>query len=437
MAEFKVKSIELAERGKLKIYWASRHMPVLNKIKKDFLRNKPLKGVRIGACLHVTKETAVLVETLISGGAEVTLVPSNPMSTQDDVAAALAKEGVRVFAWKGMSEREYYFAIAKAIEFKPNITMDDGADLVSSLHKIYYNEKSYEIDIIKKNVKNISKDNIESIVGGTEETTTGVNRLRAMDRDRVLLYPIIAVNDSLTKFMFDNRYGTGQSSLDGIIRATNILFAGKRVVVAGYGWCGRGIALRAKGLGSHVIVTEVDPIKALEAFYDGFEVMSMEEAAKIGDIFITSTGDKNVIRKEHIENMKDGAILANAGHFNVEISIPDLESLSISKRTIRDYVVEYKLKNEKNIYLLADGRLVNLVAAEGHPSEVMDMSFSNQALAVKYLLENKDKLNSRVYRLPREIDERIASFKLKSLGVNIDKLTEEQRRYLSEWKEGT
>lgn len=435
--EYKVKDITLASKGEEKIYWAERHMPVLSLIRKEFEETQPLKGLVIGGSLHVTKETAVLVETLRAGGAEVYLAPCNPLSTQDDVAAALAKRGVHVFAWRGMNREEYYWAIGKVIEAKPNVTLDDGADLISTIHAIYYKEDSFNAKVVAEKLGITKIDFLDKVYGGTEETTTGVLRLRAMAKEGRLLYPVIAVNDSLTKFMFDNRYGTGQSTLDGIIRATNVLIAGKRVVVAGYGWVGRGIALRARGLGAKVIVTEVNPIRALEAFYDGFEVMPMKEAAKIGDIFITATGDINVIRGEHIALMKDGAILANAGHFNVEICIKDLEKMSIKKRKIREYVEEYTLKDGRRIYLLAEGRLVNLVAAEGHPSEVMDMSFSNQAMAVKYILDNKGKLERRVYKLPYEVDLKIANLKLKSLGVKIDELTEEQKKYLESWQMGT
>jgi len=435
--EYLVKDISLAEKGEEKIYWAERNMPVLRIIREDFSRNKPLRDIKIGASLHVTKETAVLVETLRAGGAEVYLAPCNPLSTQDDVAAALAKRGVHVYAWRGMSREEYYWAIGKVVEAKPDVTMDDGADLLSTLHALYYSEEGFNVRVVKEKVGVTDANFVTEIVGGTEETTTGVLRLRAMERDGKLLYPVIAVNESRTKYLFDNRYGTGQSALDGIIRATNVLIAGKCVVVAGYGWVGRGIALRARGLGARVIITEVDPIRALEALYDGFEVKTMSEAARMGDIFITATGDISVVRREHFELMKDGAILANAGHFNVEISLKDLEEISVSKRKLRDYIEEYTLKDGRRIYLLAEGRLVNLVAAEGHPSEVMDMSFSNQALAVKYLVENKGALGRKVYTLPLEIDAMIARLKLKSLGIKIDELTEEQKKYLESWEMGT
>ncbi len=418
--EYKIKDLGLAEQGLLKITWAEHHMPVLMKLREKGIREKPFKGLRIGAVLHVTKETAVLMLALRDSGAEeIVLAGSNPLSTQDDVAAALVKEGIRVYAWRGESSEEYYWCIKKVIESNPDIVLDDGADLHATLHSEY-------------------QDIASSIIGGTEETTTGVNRLRALERQGVLKYPVIAVNNAFTKFLFDNRYGTGQSTFDGILRATNILIAGKVVVVAGYGWVGRGIALRARGLGARrVIVTEVDPLKALEAVFDGFEVMPMSKASEIGDVFITATGNKAVIRREHFERMKDGAILANAGHFNVEIWIPDLEELSVSKRRIRPYVTEYKLRDGRRLYLLAEGRLVNLVAAEGHPSEVMDMSFANQYLAVKYLYDNRGKIPPKVFNQPRELDEKVARLKLESMGIEIDELTTEQRKYLESWELGT
>jgi len=416
--EFKVRDVNLAREGRIQIEWAEKHMPVLMRIKEKFVKEKPLKGVKISAVLHVTKETAVLVKTLIAGGAEVWLAGSNPLSTQDDVAAALVEEGVHVFAWRGETPDEYYWCIERIASVKPNIVLDDGADLHAYIHSKL-------------------QDTGKEVWGGTEETTTGVIRLRALEREGKLLYPVITVNDSLTKYLFDNRYGTGQSTIDGILRATNILLAGKVVVVAGYGWVGRGIAMRAKGMGARVIVTEVDPIKALEAVMDGFEVMPMKKAAKIGDVFITATGNKDVIRAEHMLLMKDGAILANAGHFNVEVSVSDLERLARRKRVIRKYVTEYELPNGKKLYLLAEGRLVNLVAAEGHPSEVMDMSFANQAYAVLYIMRNKGNLERKVYTLPRKIDEEIARLKLKSMNIEIDELTEEQKKYLSSWQLGT
>ncbi len=437
--QVKIKDPSLAERGRLQIEWAERHMPVLLKIRERFRKERPLEGVKIAASLHVTKETAVLVRTLLAGGATVALAPCNPLSTQDDVAAALAEEGVYVYAWRGMNEREYYNAIGNAISIEPDITMDDGADIISTFHKLALNIE----DEATKYAKEILGDRdfnkmISKVTGGTEETTTGVIRIKAMEREGVLRYPVIAVNESYTKYLFDNRYGTGQSTWDGIIRATNILVAGKVVVVAGYGWVGRGVAMRAKGLGARrVIVTEVNPIRALEAVMDGFEVMPMMKAAEIGDIFITATGNMKVIRKEHIEKMKDGAILANTGHFNVEIWVPDIEELAISKREIRPGVTEYTLKNGKKIYLLAEGRLVNLACAEGHPSEVMDMSFSNQALAVEYLVKNRGKLERKVYKLPDELDMMVAKLKLESMNIEIDELTEEQKKYLSSWTVGT
>jgi len=417
MVTFKVKDPSLAPKGRLLIEWASAHMPVLNKIRRRFEEEKPLEGVTVGACLHVTKETAVLVETLRAGGAEIALCGSNPLSTQDEVAAALAMEGVHVYAWRGETTEEYYWCVNKVIDYKPSVTLDDGADLVTTIHK----ERNDVLDDVK---------------GGTEETTTGVIRLRAMSRQGALKYPIIAVNDAYTKYLFDNRYGTGQSTIDGILRSTNVLLAGKRFVVCGYGWCGRGIAMRAKGMGANVIVTEVDPLRALEAVMDGFTVMPLKEASEIGDIFVTATGDINVIRGDHISRMKDGAILANSGHFNVEISLKDLESLSRSRRTIRPNLEEYTLKDGRRIYLLAEGRLVNLAAAEGHPSEVMDMSFSNQALCVRHIIE-RPRMPPDVYKVPREIDELVARLKLEGMGVEIDEMTEEQKRYVTSWEEGT
>ncbi|MGC9180180.1 MAG: adenosylhomocysteinase [Vulcanisaeta sp.] len=436
---YKVKDISLAEKGRLLIEWAERHMPVLMKIRERFTKERPLEGIKISASLHVTKETAVLVRTLIAGGATVTLVPSNPLSTQDEVAAALAEEGVHVYAWKGMNEKEYYNAIGFAVSQEPMVTMDDGADLTVTLHKLALGVKSNETNYAVETAGNKDFGKlINNIYGGTEETTTGVIRLRAMAKEGTLKYPIIAVNDSYTKYLFDNRYGTGQSTWDGILRATNILVAGKVVVVAGYGWVGRGIAMRAKGLGARrVIIVEVNPVRALEAVFDGFETMPMSEAAEIGDIFITATGDINAINLNHILKMKDGAVLANAGHFNVEIDVTGLERVAAEKRKIRDYVVEYQLPNGKHIYLLAEGRLVNLVAAEGHPSEVMDMSFSNQALAVEYIVKNIGKLQLGVHKLPDELDMEVARLKLETMGIRIDQLTEEQRRYISSWGLGT
>jgi adenosylhomocysteinase len=417
MEEFQVKDKSLAPQGHLQIEWASAHMPVLNQVKSRFSKEKPLKGLILGACLHVTKETAVLMETLLAGGAKIALCGSNPLSTQDDVAAALAEKGINVYAWRGQNTEEYYSCIDKVLDYKPMITLDDGADLVGRLHS-------------KR------KEGLQHVKGGTEETTTGVIRLRAMETDGSLKYPIIAVNDAYTKYLFDNRYGTGQSTIDGILRATSVLLAGKNFVVCGYGWCSRGIAMRARGLGANVIVTEVIPTKALEAAMDGLRVMPIAEAAAIGDIFVTATGDINVIRGEHMEKMKDGAIIANSGHFNVEISIKDLEGLSVATRTMRPNLVEYKLKDGRKLYLLAEGRLVNLSAAEGHPSEVMDMSFANQALCAEHLAKAA-KMPPKVYSVPKDIDEKVAELKLKSMGIKIDELTAEQKKYLAAWEMGT
>jgi adenosylhomocysteinase len=414
----KVRDLGLASEGRLKVEWAEVHMPVLMKIREAFLEEKPLKGVTVGACLHVTKETAVLVKTLIAGGAKVALCSSNPLSCQDDVAAALALDGIHVYAWRGQSKDEYYKSIDDVLSYNPDILLDDGADLIVTMHRRH-------------------PELLETCIGGCEETTTGVYRLRAMEVRGELKIPVIAVNNAETKWDFDNVYGTGQSTLDGVMRATNILLAGKKVVVAGYGHCGRGIAWRARGMGAHVIVTEVDPVKALKAVMDGFHVMPMSEAAPIGDIFITATGNRDVVRAEHMEAMKDGAILCNAGHFDVEISVGDLERISVSKRRVKPYVDEYRLRDGRRLYLLAEGRLVNLVAAEGHPSEVMDMSFSNQALCVKYLIENRGKLKPSVYDVPSEIDKAVAKLKLETLGVRIDSLTDEQIAYLSSFEYGT
>jgi len=413
---YDVKDINLADKGKLKIEWAEAHMPVLMEIRREFERTTPLKNIRVGFALHVTKETGVLVKTLIAGGAQVAITGCNPLSTQDDVAAALAKDGIEVYAWRGESRDEYYQNINKVLDFEPEVTIDDGGDLVFTIHK-----ERQEL--------------IENVRGGCEETTTGIIRLRAMDKDKALKYPVMDVNNAKTKHFFDNRYGTGQSTIDGILRATNVLIAGKNFIVAGYGFCGRGIASRAEGMGANVIVTETDPTRALEAVMDGFRVMPLREATRIGDIFVTATGDIDVLRKEHFELMKNNAILANSGHFNVEINIPELEELSVEKKKIRENVEKYKLKNGKFLYLLAEGRLVNLAAAEGHPSEVMDMSFANQALAVKYLLENK--LEPGVYKIPDEIDDRIAVLKLKTMDIEIDQLTGRQKKYLESWSEGT
>ena len=416
---YDVKDLGLAKKGKLRIEWAERFMPVLGHIKKRFKKEKPLKGVRISACLHVTSETGNLMEVLKLGGADVRLTASNPLSTQDDVAASLVKNsGIPVFAIKGEDNKTYYKHINQSLDNSPHITMDDGADLVCAIHSKH-------------------KELLPKILGGTEETTTGVIRLKSMAKAKVLHYPIIAVNDAKTKYLFDNRYGTGQSTLDGILRATNILIAGLNFVVAGYGWCGRGVAMRANGSGAKVIVCEVDPLRALEAVMDGYQVMSLKEAANIGDVFVTVTGDKNVITGEHFLRMKDGAIVANSGHFNVEIDIPGLKSLCKKKREIRDFVMEYTLKNGRKIFLLGEGRLINLTAAEGHPAVVMDMSFANQALSVRYLCKQSEKLEETVYPVPTAIDEEIARMKLKSMGIVIDRLTAEQKAYLSAWQEGT
>jgi len=417
--DYDVKDLKLAEKGKLKMEWAARYMPVLGLIKEKFSKEKPLKGTRISACLHVTSETGNLMKALKKGGADIALTASNPLSTQDEVAAALVKnDGVPVFAIKGEDNKTYYKHINQALDQKPQITMDDGADLVSTLHSQ------------RKNL-------LEHVIGGTEETTTGVIRLKSMARNKVLRYPIIAVNDANTKHLFDNRYGTGQSTIDGILRATNILLAGMNFVIAGYGWCGRGIAMRAEGEGARVIICEVDPLRALEAVMDGFQVMPLKEAAKIGGVFVTTTGDKNVINRDHFLRMKDGAVVANSGHFNVEIDIPALEKISQKKRKIRDFVEEYSLKNGSKIYLLAEGRLINLAAAEGHPATVMDMSFANQALSVLYLNRKGKSLKKEVYAVPEKIDKEIARLKLKALGIRIDRLTPEQKKYLAGWQEGT
>ncbi|MFN3813950.1 MAG: adenosylhomocysteinase [Aquificaceae bacterium] len=419
MQDFHVKDLSLAEEGKRRIEWAERDMPVLRTIKERFSKEKPLKGVKISSCLHVTTETANLVITLKEGGAEVYLTASNPLSTQDDVAAALVHYyHVRVFAVKGEDTSTYYEHLRSVIKKEPNIVIDDGADLISTLHKEY-------------------PSLVSRVIGGMEETTTGVIRLRAMSEQGVLKFPIIAVNDAYTKHMFDNRYGTGQSTIDAIMRATNKLIAGSNFVVVGYGWCGKGIAKRAKGMGATVIVTEINPIRALEARMDGFLVLPMIEASKVGDFFVTVTGNTSVIRKEHVAVMKDGAVISNAGHFNVEIDTEALGSMSVKKREIRRFVEEYELKNGKVIYLLAQGRLVNLACAEGHPASVMDMSFANQALSAEYLTKNYQRLDRGVYSVPKEIDEEIARLKLKSMGIEIDRLTPQQITYLSSWEMGT
>lgn len=417
--EYDVKDIALAEKGQARIEWAEREMPVLRLIRERFAKERPLQGIRISACLHVTTETANLMRTLQLGGAELALCASNPLSTQDDVAASLVSHlGIPTFAIKGEDNKTYYEHIKSALAHKPHITMDDGADLVTTLHKEH-------------------TEMLGDIIGGTEETTTGVIRLRAMANNGLLRYPIIAVNDAMTKHLFDNRYGTGQSTIDGIIRATNILLAGKIFVIAGYGWCSRGIATRARGMGAQVIVTEVNPLRALEAVMDGFRVMPMMEAARIGDIFVTSTGNINVIDRQHMEVMKDGAILANSGHFNVEINIPALESLAIKKRRIRDFVDQYTLADGRTLCLLGEGRLINLAAAEGHPASVMDMSFANQALSIEFLVKNVATLEKRVYSVPEDIDREVARLKLQAMGMSVDTLTPEQKRYLESWEEGT
>jgi adenosylhomocysteinase len=416
---YDVKDLALADEGVLRIEWADRQMPVLAAIRERFEREKPLAGQRVSACLHVTTETANLARTLQAGGADVVLCASNPLSTQDDVAAALVdKYDISVFAIKGEDNDTYYAHIEAAVDHKPQLTMDDGADVIGVLHSH-------------------RREQLGDIIAGTEETTTGVIRLKALERDGALGFPVIAVNEAKTKHLFDNRYGTGQSTIDGIIRATNVLLAGKRFVVGGYGWVGRGVALRARGLGAHVIVTEVDPMRALEAVMDGYEVLPMDKAAAIGDIFCTATGDKSVITRAHMERMKDGAILANTGHFNVEIEIPGLRSLAAETRKVREFVEEFRLQDGRRIFLVADGRLVNLAAAEGHPALVMDMSFANQALSAEYAVQRAAELKRQVYPVPQEIDEEIARLKLETMGIDIDRLTEEQAKYLASWDEGT
>ena len=419
MENFDIKDKSLAEGGRRRIKWAEREMPVLRSIVQRFVKERPFEGIRMAACLHVTTETANLMTTLQAGGADVILVASNPLSTQDDVAASLVMHNeIPVHAIKGEDNATYYKHINSAIDHKPHITMDDGADLVSTLHKD-------------------RRDLLDNVIGGTEETTTGVIRLRAMAADGALAFPVIAVNDAMTKHLFDNRYGTGQSTMDGIIRATNILMAGKTFVVGGYGWCARGLAMRARGMGANVIVTEIDPLKALEAVMDGFRVMPMIEAAPIGDVFCTLTGDLNVLDKHHFEAMKDGAIISNSGHFNVEINIPALEEMADEKIKVRPMIDQYVLSDGRRLNLLAEGRLVNLAAAEGHPSSVMDMSFANQALSAEYMIKNADKLEKKVYPVPEDIDAEIAKIKLDNMGIKIDELTEEQIEYLNSWKLGT
>lgn len=414
-----VKDLRLAEGGRRRIEWSDREMPVLRSIRERFQKERPLNGIRVAACLHVTTETANLMNTLHLGGADVVLTASNPLSTQDDVAASLVTHfEIPVYAIKGEENTTYYKHIHAALDHKPHMTMDDGADLVSTLHKD-------------------RRELLSGVIGGTEETTTGVIRLRAMAGDGALNFPVIAVNDAMTKHLFDNRYGTGQSTIDGIIRSTNILLAGKNFVVSGYGWCGRGLAMRARGMGANVIVTEVDPLPALEAVMDGYRVMPMQEAAALGDIFVTVTGDLNVIDREHFALMKDGVILANSGHFNVEINIPALEQMSAEKRLVRPFVEQYELPGGKRLNLLGEGRLINLAAAEGHPASVMDMSFANQALSLEYMARNSDKLENKVYGVPAEIDKQISRLKLETMGIKIDTLTAEQLKYLNSWEEGT
>jgi adenosylhomocysteinase len=419
MDKYDIKDASQAEGGRRRIEWAEREMPVLRSIHERFAKERPLKGLRLAACLHVTAETGNLMRALQAGGADVVLTASNPLSTQDDVAASLVThDEIPVFAIKGEDNVTYYKHLNAALDHKPHMTMDDGADLVSEIHKN-------------------RRDLLETIVGGTEETTTGVIRLKAMAADGKLEFPVVAVNDAMTKHFFDNRYGTGQSTIDGIVRATNILLAGKTFVVAGYGWCGRGLADRARGMGANVIVTEINPMAALEAVMNGFRVMPMQEAATIGDIFVTVTGDINVLDKHHFEAMKDGAIVANSGHFNVEINIPALDAMSKEKKLVRPFVEEYVGKNGRSIHVLGDGRLINLAAAEGHPASVMDMSFANQALAAEFMAKNADKLENRVYSVPEDIDKEIARLKLLAMGVELDVLTAEQTKYLNSWEEGT
>ncbi len=417
---YAIRDPKLVDEGKNLIHWAEDHMPVLMRIKKEFEKKKPLKGLTLGCCLHVTKETAVLMRTLQAGGAKVALCGSNPLSTNDAVAAALAKEGIFVYAWRGVNTKEYYWCVDRVLDHKPNISMDDGSDLVTRLHTT-------------------RKEGLKFIIAGTEETTTGVNRQRIMAEKGDLKYPIIAVNDAMTKHFFDNRYGTGQSTIDGILRATSVLISGKTLVVSGYGWCGKGVSMRARGMGANVIITEVDPVRALEAVMDGFRVMPIEKAAKIGDIFVTVTGNKHVIDKTTIDILKDGAIIANSGHFDNEINVTYLDANAKDWMEIRPNVREYHMKDGRTIYLLAEGRLVNLSAAEGHPSEVMDMSFANQALTAEWLINKKNlaKLENKVYSVPSEIDQDIAQHKLQSMNVHVDKLTKTQKEYMDNWQEGT
>ncbi|MFC1822807.1 adenosylhomocysteinase [Thermodesulfobacteriota bacterium] len=440
--DYDIKDINMADKGRLRIEWAGMSMPVLMKIRERFAKEKPLDGLKLSACLHVTTETAELVKTLKAGGADVVLCASNPLSTQDDVAAALvADDEIPVFAIKGEDHPTYYSHILSALKHQPQVTMDDGADLVGSLHFIALNKWDELEPSVRQWAESLSeqerKDFLANVIGGTEETTTGVIRLRSMEKDGVLQFPIISVNDADTKHLFDNRYGTGQSTVDGIIRATNRLLAGSTFVVSGYGWCGRGVALRAKGHGAHVIICEVDPLKALEAVMDGFQVMPIAAAAPLGDFFCTLTGDINVIRTEHFAAMKDGAIVSNSGHFDVELDLPGLVEISTSRRAIREFVEEFGLKNGNRIYVLGEGRLINLAAAEGHPSSVMDMSFANQALSAEYMAKNHTGMEKMVYPVPGDIDREIARLKLKSMGIEIDTLTPEQEKYLSSWEMGT
>ncbi len=437
-----VKDLALAPKGRLRMEWADRSMPVLARIRERFEKEKPLAGIRLSACLHVTTETGNLARTLQAGGADVVLCASNPLSTQDDVAAALVAEfGISTYAIKGEDNQTYYAHIQAALKHKPNMTMDDGADLVSSLLFIALGKEGQLEASLAAWARGLSaaerKSLLEGIIGGTEETTTGVIRLKAMEKEGVLKFPVVAVNDAETKHFFDNRYGTGQSTIDGIIRATNLLIAGLNVVVAGYGWCGKGVAMRAKGLGASVIVTEINPVRAIEAAMDGFRVMSMSEAAKTGDVFVTVTGNKNVLNDGHFAVLKSGAVVANSGHFNVEIDIPSLERRASSRRMIREFVEEFRLKDGRTIFLLGDGRLINLAAAEGHPASVMDMSFANQALGAEYMVRNHATLGNKVHSIPAAIDAEIARLKLASMGIAIDVLTKEQEKYLAGWEEGT
>src|SRR5690242_10049454 len=441
-ADYDVRDLSLADKGRLRIEWAAKEMPVLALLRERFAKEQPLKGKRLSACLHVTAETANLALTLQAGGAELVLCASNPLSTQDDVAAALVKHfNIRTYAIKGEDTATYYKHIAAALAHRPQITMDDGADLVSALNFIELGRLGDVHPVVREWAETLTdaerRELFQNILGSSEETTTGVIRLKAMAKDGVLKFPVIAVNESDTKHLFDNRYGTGQSTLDGVLRATNILLAGKVVVIAGYGWCGRGVSSRARGLGARVIVTEVNPVRALEAVMDGFEVQKLEDAAREGDIFITVTGDLNVVDRPHIANMKDGAIVANSGHFNDEINIPALREQASEVRTVRDFVEEFTLQDGRRIYLLGEGRLINLAAAEGHPASVMDMSFANQSLAAEYLVQHQGELQNQVYTIPAELDQEIALLKLRAMGIEIDVLTPEQQKYLASWESGT